>query len=112
MGKSLLFHHIHKGIATKNELYSECFLIPPCLELPQSIGRGQLKARREHRITKKARRLEYRLTDTYVCLIILGVELQGLSLLSYVFIELELRPEQQGNCSIISIYANQATYMH
>lgn len=42
----------------------------------------------------------------------LGVELPGLSLLSYVFIELELRPEQQGNCSIISIYANQATYIH
>lgn len=42
---------------------------------------------------------------------ILGVVLLGLALLAYVFIELDHRPEQQGNYSIISIYANQVTYI-
>lgn len=50
-------------------------------------------------------------TYTYVYFIILGVVLLGLALLSYVFIELDHRPEQQGNYSIISIYANQVTYI-
>lgn len=30
---------------------------------------------------------------------------------THVFIELDPRPEQQGNYSIISIYANQVTYI-
>lgn len=50
-------------------------------------------------------------TYTYVYIIILGVVLLGLALLSYVFIELDHRPEQQGNYSIISIYANQVSYI-
>lgn len=51
-------------------------------------------------------------TDTYVCSIIFRVVWLGLALLSYVFIELDHRPEQQGNYNNISIYANQVTYIH
>ena len=51
-------------------------------------------------------------TDTYVYLIIFRVVWLGLALLSYVFIELDHRPEQQGNYNNISIYANQVTYIH
>lgn len=47
----------------------------------------------------------------YVYWIIFRVVLLGLALLSYVFIELDHRPEQQGNYSNISIYANQVTYI-
>lgn len=51
-------------------------------------------------------------TYTYIFVMILGLVLLGLALLSYVFIELDHRPEQQGNYNIISIYANQVTYIH
>ena len=47
----------------------------------------------------------------YVYWIIFRVVLLGLALLSYVFIELDHRPEQQGNYSNISICANQVTYI-
>lgn len=47
----------------------------------------------------------------YVYWIIFRVVLLGLALLSYVFIEPDHRPEQQGNYSNISIYANQVTYI-
>lgn len=58
--------------------------------------------------------LEYteRHTDTYVYSIIFRAVLLGLTLLSYVFIEHDHRPEQQGNYSNISIYANKVTYIH
>lgn len=48
-------------------------------------------------------------TDTYF--IIWGGVARPRSAI-HVFIELDHRPEQQGNYSIISIYANQVTYIH